>query len=127
MTEKLKPCPFCGSKLVNYTNGIIGAPIVFLKCGNSECGAVVRFDNEECHMLPKRAIRYWDKRANLRPQGRWLQHDEEDANAWECSVYHEVWQLMDGNPIENDMKYCQRCGAEMALDDTEEMNTSDEE
>ena len=54
MTEKLKPCSFCGSRLVSYTRSIIGAPIVF-------------------------------------------------------------------------MKYCQRCGAEMALADTKEMNTNDEE
>ena len=125
MTEKLKPCPFCGSRLVSYSRGIIGAPILFMKCGNTECGAVVSFDNEKCHTLPEIAIKYWEKRENERPQGRWLQHDEEDTNAWECSVCHNVWQLMDGNPAENGMRYCQRCGAEMALDDTETTHASD--
>ena len=59
----MKPCPFCGSKLVNYTRGMIGAPIVFMKCGNPFCGAVVSFDNDKCHMLPEKAIDFWSRRA----------------------------------------------------------------
>ena len=63
MRKELKPCPFCGSKLVKYTRGITGAPIVFLKCGNLDCGAVVSFDNEKCHLLPESAINAWNRRA----------------------------------------------------------------
>ncbi len=63
MPEELKPCPFCGSRLVSYTRGIIGAPIVFLKCENPDCGAVVSFDNEECHLLPENAITMYNTRA----------------------------------------------------------------
>lgn len=59
----MKPCPFCGSKLVSYTRGMIGAPIVFMKCGNPFCGAVVSFDNDKCHMLPEKAIDFWNSRA----------------------------------------------------------------
>lgn len=60
---KLKPCPFCGSKLVNYSRGIIGAPIVYMKCGNPECGVVVSFDNDACHLLPEKALTMWNRRA----------------------------------------------------------------
>ena len=66
----MKPCPFCGSKLVNYTRGITGAPIVFMKCGNPFCGAVVSFDNEECHMLPEKAIDFWNSRAGKKTRGQ---------------------------------------------------------
>ena len=64
MSEGLKPCPFCGGKLVKYTRGIIGAPIVFLKCGNLKCGAVVSFDTDACHILPEKAIDFWNRRVN---------------------------------------------------------------
>ena len=66
MIEELKPCPFCGGKLVSYSRGIIGAPIVFLKCGNPDCGAVVSFDNEACHLLPEKAITMYNKRAGAK-------------------------------------------------------------
>ena len=64
MSKELKACPFCGSKLVNHTRGIIGAPIVYMKCGNPECGAIVSFDNDVCHLLPEKAIVMWNRRAN---------------------------------------------------------------
>ena len=57
---------------------------------------------------------------NTRPKGRWLQHDADEANAWECSICHHVWQLMDGTPAENGMNYCQQCGSEMNTDSTED-------
>lgn len=116
MTEKLESCPFCDGKLVNYSRGIIGAPIVFFKCGNPDCGAVVSFDNEMCHMLPEKAIDYWNNRADLRPHGEWRLYEDEDTNAYECSVCHEVWQLMDGTPEENNMHYCHNCGAKMEME-----------
>ena len=120
MGTELKPCPFCGSKLVNYTRGMIGAPIVFMKCGNPCCGAIVSFDNEECHILPEKAIDHWDTRADLRPCGEWILHIDEETNAWECSLCHEVFQLMDGTPEENHMNYCHNCGARMSMEITEE-------
>lgn len=66
---EVKPCPFCGSKLVNYTRGIICAPIVLMKCGNRACGAVVSFDNEECHILPEKAIDFRNMRAGKKRKG----------------------------------------------------------
>ena len=64
MSKELKACPFCGSKLVNHTRGIIGAPIVYMKCGNPECGAIVSFDNDACHLLPEKALTMWNRRAS---------------------------------------------------------------
>ena len=63
MSKNLKPYPFCGSKLVNHTRGIIGALIVFMKCGNPECGAVVSFDNDACNFFPEKALTMWNRRA----------------------------------------------------------------
>ena len=115
MTEGLKACPFCGSE------GKIFRDIdrFSVGCENDECRGFIGlswlYTSEEA------AVKAW----NTRPQGRWLRYDEEEANAWECSVCHNVWQLMDGNPTENGMEYCQRCGAEMTLDDTEASNATD--
>ena len=45
--------------------------------------------------------------------GEWQLYEDEDTNAWECSVCHEVFQLMEGTPEENNMHYCHNCGARM--------------
>ena len=63
MTDKPKPCPFCGEKLITHTRGIIGVPIVFVKYSNPECGAIVSFDNNQCRILPESAITAWNRRA----------------------------------------------------------------
>ena len=47
-------------------------------------------------------------------------HIDEETNAWECSLCHEVFQLMDGTPEENHMNYCHNCGARMSMEITEE-------
>ena len=64
MSEKLKPCPFCGGKLISYSRGNVNAPFLFFKCGNLDCGAVVSFDNDACNLLPEKAITHWNRRAN---------------------------------------------------------------
>ena len=110
--EKIKPCPFCGGKAEPYKDD---EEWVHIKC--REC-----WNETDGHTTLDTAMEFWNKRTETRPQGRWLQHDEEDTNAWKCSICHEVWQLMDGTPKENGMKYCQRCGAEMTLDDLEAVN-----
>ncbi len=64
MTEKLKPCPLCGSKLIlNTPADIMGSRILFMKCGNPECGAVVSFANKICDTNPPDTIKYWNRRA----------------------------------------------------------------
>ena len=47
-------------------------------------------------------------------KGIWLRHDDDETNAWECSICHNIWQLMDGTPTENHMHYCSYCGAKMS-------------
>ena len=80
-----------------------------------------------CH----EAISTWNTCTHLRPNGEWRLYEDEDTNAWECSVCHEVWQLMDGTPEENNMHYCHNCGARMETcyhkkGEDNESNTTDE-
>ena len=64
MIEELKPCPFCGSKLIKAVRGITRSDIIFFKCGNPDCGAVVSFDNTKCLLLPENAFNDWNRRAD---------------------------------------------------------------
>lgn len=38
---------------------------------------------------------------------------DDDTNTWECSNCREWWTLIAGLPIDNNMKYCPQCGAEI--------------
>ena len=110
MNEELKPCPFCGGKAEivdfvlehEYENKLL----YYVRC--SEC--TVETDSDEDISVAKSI---WNTRVETSSRGIWLQHDAEEANAWECSLCHHVWQLMDGNPDENKMNYCTNCGAKM--------------
>ena len=117
MGKRLKRCPFCGGKAEIEPEGITVCGY-WVKC--SECGIEQRIPS----LTPEKAADVWNKRKILRPQGKWLQYDEEDANTWECSICHEVWQLMDGTPAQNNMKYCHNCGAEMTSDEMEATHAS---
>ncbi len=64
MTEKLKPCPFCGGKSISCTHGITNKPFLFLKCKNKDCGAVVSFDNDVCNSFPAKARDWWNRRTS---------------------------------------------------------------
>ena len=44
--------------------------------------------------------------------GKWIVEDE-DYNAYKCSVCGEVWCIIDGTPQENGCNYCQHCGSKM--------------
>lgn len=62
MTENLKPCPFCGSKVTLMS---LSTPIQMFYCNNySRCGAVVSFDNDICNREAgnKHKIRAWNRR-----------------------------------------------------------------
>ncbi len=61
MSEELKPCPFCGYKLVGY---LLNSPICAFKCDNPYCGAIVYFDNSACNLFPEKAVTHWNRRAN---------------------------------------------------------------
>jgi predicted nucleic acid-binding Zn ribbon protein len=36
-----------------------------------------------------------------------------EANAWECSACDCAWQLMEGSPEDNNMRFCPECGAKI--------------
>ena len=112
ISKKLKPCPFCGSMPVLY---IGGEDFSHALCEN--CGARLPASFGENRKTD--AITAWNMRADTRPKGKWLQYEDKDTNAWECSNCHDVWQLMEGTPAENHLNYCQYCGAEMTFTDTE--------
>lgn len=61
MAEKLRECPFCGSK-VEVTRGIVNVPFLFFKCTNSDCGAVISFDNASANLKPISAKDNWNMR-----------------------------------------------------------------
>lgn len=52
--------------------------------------------------------------------GRWIPSDMgggEPDEAYICSECGEPWTLIDGNPAENNMRYCPNCGARMDKED----------
>lgn len=59
--QSLKPCPFCG-KAVKEQSGFQG--IMFFKCSNPKCGAIVSFDNDKCNIFPPEAREYFNRREN---------------------------------------------------------------
>lgn len=42
----------------------------------------------------------------------WTVHDP-DFNSYQCKNCGLAWMLNDGNPFENEMNYCPKCGARM--------------
>ena len=106
MTKKLKPCPFCGAKAALVTGG---EHLVQVFC--PKCGAKL----PACFGESKKsdAIKAWNRRASNQKYGKWILYEDEDTNAWECSVCHSVQQLMEGTPFENHYRYCPSCGAKM--------------
>lgn len=59
MAEKLKPCPFCGSVVVDTHDSKALIHALYVRC--MRCNAMFKFFNEE-----KRAIKDWNTRAPLR-------------------------------------------------------------
>lgn len=39
--------------------------------------------------------------------------NNDDTNTWQCSYCNEEWNLIDGNPFENNMNYCPKCGGKI--------------
>ena len=49
-----------------------------------------------------------------RKTGTWTEENVYfDSYAWRCSVCKEDWNLIEGTPFENNMRFCPKCGAEM--------------
>ena len=68
-TKKIKSCPFCGSEvkaevMVQEDPYKFYSRILFFKCLNKECGAIVSFNNEKTYKSHMKAIENWDRRAN---------------------------------------------------------------
>lgn len=69
MTEQLKFCPFCGStdimkEIKSFRDRYGIMKIMFFKCLNPECLAIVSFDNDEANnfYVPENAIDCWNRR-----------------------------------------------------------------
>lgn len=64
MLEKLKNCPFCGSK-ATLTQGL-ATPIQLFECSNKDCGAVVSFNNLLCNLEKgfTEKVKHWNRRAD---------------------------------------------------------------
>jgi len=57
--------------------------------------------------------------ADVRPvvHARWIERGYGDGDAYyECSHCGEAWMLVAGTPKENNMAFCNRCGAQMDAD-----------
>lgn len=49
-----------------------------------------------------------------RKTGTWTEENVYfDSYAWRCSVCKEDWNIIEGTPFENNMRFCPKCGAEM--------------
>lgn len=46
-----------------------------------------------------------------RKKGRWKDFD--CGNSYKCTACGQIWTLNDGTPVENNMNYCPKCGADM--------------
>ena len=105
MNEKLRPCPFCGNEAELFES----PGVYFVECSNPKCNYPNNWDTRE------EAIAAWNTRAFEPKSGNWTLYENEAANAWECSVCHEVIQLMEGNPQENKYNFCPTCGARLKI------------
>ncbi len=47
---------------------------------------------------------------------RWIRRGNVDDERFECSACGMTWFLAYGNPIENEMFFCPRCGTRMEMD-----------
>lgn len=106
MSEKLKPCPFCDdeARVLSVTGRNH-----YVICNHCE-------SRVSEYRTPEEAIAAWNTRAFESKSGKWTLYEDEDTNAWECSVCHEVIQLMEGNPQENKCNFCPNCGAHLEME-----------
>ena len=109
----LKPCPFCGASENDIevrstvdSRGYCDFQLACSKCGMSLIPYRSCFD----------ANKAWNTRAFEPKTGKWTLYEDKDNNAWECSVCHEVVQLMEGNPQDNKYNFCPNCGARLEME-----------
>lgn len=51
-------CPFCGGEVVEEDF----MRVIFYKCQNKKCGAIVNFNNEMVNNMPSAAAIFWNAR-----------------------------------------------------------------
>ena len=68
MAEKVKRCPFCGSKVtvkVPFTRNIIENPNFIFVCLNSDCGAIIMFNSGTSKNLTQGTLKErWNRRVD---------------------------------------------------------------
>ena len=109
MTEKLKPCPFCGGndlELKFFAKSNSGG-FLCKTCKAYICWNFINKNTEEavkaaCHIL-------W----NNQRQGTWQKLN--DFDDWVCSNCGHVYQVIGDTPKTNHMNYCMYCGSKMAF------------
>ena len=101
---KLKPCPFCGSRIKQYC--FEPDEMVFFRC--VQCNAVISFDETRDNDLMA-ITEAWNRRANNCKNsvnfGEWIPDDYEYNHCSECG--YEM------NEREYTTPYCPNCGAKM--------------
>lgn len=59
-------CPFCGTECERRVNSVrttlFGNPIIMYCCKNEYCGALICFNNTDCHSNPNATDRYFFRR-----------------------------------------------------------------
>lgn len=50
-----------------------------------------------------------------KPEGMWIEQGGYDGDSYfECSICGEPWELFAGEPKDNNMNYCPKCGSRMS-------------
>ncbi len=108
MTEKLKPCPFCGGEADILSYDSIRLDSWLYHVYRAEC--------QNCHTTQPsvtsfiEAVRIWNRRQEM--IATWETKDEEEYQ-WECSICHETFDFDYPWSIYSTLRYCPNCGARM--------------
>jgi Lar family restriction alleviation protein len=111
MSEKLKPCPFCGSSHVlaeDFEEFDMG--MYWIRCGDCGAGCSTKDTTEE-------AIKAWNRRAEPK-RGEWIAYKgmqmPERHGLHYCSNCNHSLHLASNGRVYN---YCPRCGAKMEVEE----------
>lgn len=111
MTDKLKPCPFCGGEAEVYYapgNDIVGIPCFGVACGNCKTMiGTVKDGTTDFFRTPQEAIKAWNTRKPMDKIVEQLEEEYEKAkygyetyDESSClgamEAYEEVFELLKG-------------------------------